>query len=104
MGYQYDSYLEQHKSNVASAFDWLKEHLPEVVKDVSDYETHYSHDHSKSSQEDYDAYDAYFYGNNRSYKVVNDFKKRGCITFITIRIIGSTGFLSMMTRRKELSH
>lgn len=75
MGYQYDLYLEQHKSNVASAFDWLKEHLPDVVKGVSDYETHYSHDHSKSSQEEYDAYDAYFYGYNRSYAVVNDFKK-----------------------------
>lgn len=70
----YDLYLESHIKNVAIAFDWLREHIPELVKDVSEHGTHFAHDSSKYTEAEYNAYDAYFYGNNKSYKVVNDFK------------------------------
>lgn len=77
MSKQYDYYLEQHKSNVAKGFNWIKENLPELIVDMGtvDYEHQicFLHDHSKSQSDEYEAYDAYFYGGNRSYQVVQDF-------------------------------
>ena len=34
-------------------------------------------DKSKDEEDEYNAYDEYFYGNNRSYKVVQDYEKHG---------------------------
>ena len=31
MSREYDSYLEQHKSNVKKGFDWIKNNLPELI-------------------------------------------------------------------------
>lgn len=77
MSNQYDRYLDQHKSNVKRAFDYIRDNLPELVIGDYDYEHQigFAHDESKSSQEEYDAYDAYFYGGNRSYSVVQNFNK-----------------------------
>lgn len=80
MSQEYNMYLEQHRSNVRRAYEWLKTYLFEVVTkdsdfDISDYEFQITiaHDESKDDLEEYDAYDAYFYGRNRSYQVVQDF-------------------------------
>lgn len=80
MSREYDSYLEQHKSNVKKGFDWIKNNLPELIPnnirlDCLDlvYQIGFAHDDSKTSEDEYNAYDAYFYGGNRSYQVVQDF-------------------------------
>lgn len=77
MSIQYDNYLNSHKTNVKKGFEWFQENLPEVIKDVSDLEWQigFKHDYSKTEPDEYDAYDAYFYGGNRSYKVVQDFRR-----------------------------
>ena len=76
----YDEYLNQHKSNVAKAFEWLRDNLPEVfssdyVLELSEHLCTFAHDTSKNMTEEYDAYDAYFYGGNRSYAVVDNFNR-----------------------------
>lgn len=77
MSVQYDQYLENHKANVRKAFEWFKENLPEFLIDDHDYEHQicFSHDYSKNDYSEYKAYDDYFYGGNRSYAVVQNFKK-----------------------------
>ena len=75
MSYEYDRYLEQHKANVANAYNWIRENLPELLKDNYEHQICFAHDHSKNEQDEYEAYDAYFYGGNRSYEVVTNFKK-----------------------------
>ena len=76
MSIKYDIYLSQHKANVFKGFEWIRDNLPELVKDDHDYEWQIgmAHDQSKSYPEEYAAYDAYFYGGNRSYAVVQDFR------------------------------
>ena len=78
MSKQYDLYLEQHKSNVAYGFYWIRENLPELLIDIPgvsyEHQICYSHDYSKNESYEYEAYDAYFYGENRSYQVVQDFR------------------------------
>lgn len=76
MSYQYDAYFREHISNVKKASDWLIYHFPDLLGTVDEAKLrcHLSmHDDSKASPEEYDAYDAYFYGGNRSHKVVSDF-------------------------------
>lgn len=77
MSKQYDNYLEQHISNVAKGFNWIRENLPELLKDDFNYEWQicYNHDRSKTEPDEYEAYDKYFYGGNRSYAVVQDFRR-----------------------------
>lgn len=78
MSVQYDIYLAEHKDNVAKGFGWLKENLPEVVAtidEVAEWNICFNHDTSKTDPEEYYAYDAYFYGNNKSYAVVQNFKR-----------------------------
>ena len=77
MSYAYDQYLAQHRANVSEAFYWIRDNLPELIDDEFEYYEHqicYAHDYSKNKPEEYAAYDAYFYGHNRSYAVVQDFK------------------------------
>ena len=77
MSFEYDMYLMEHKSAVAAGFYWMRDNIPEVLRDPEKY--HYehqicfAHDTSKSEADEYKAYDAYFYGGNRSYAVVQDF-------------------------------
>lgn len=81
MSNQYDQYLEQHKANVIKGYEWLKENLPELTQsspcnvDVLERLIYFDHDKSKSEPDEYEAYDAYFYGNNKSFEVVQNFKK-----------------------------
>lgn len=75
MSVQYDNYLTEHKENVAKGFKWLQENIPEVIEDGFEWQICFNYDASKTDPEEYDAYDAYFYGNNRSYSVVQNFKK-----------------------------
>ncbi len=77
MSYQYDQYLQQHKSNVKKGFEWLQRNLPTVLSDQPDasWQIIFDHDSSKSNDDEYDAYDAYFYGNNRSHAVVEAFRR-----------------------------
>ena len=75
MSSQYDNYLTEHKENVAKGFRWLQENIPEVIEDGFEWQICFNHDASKTDPEEYDAYDAYFYGNNRSYSVVQNFNK-----------------------------
>lgn len=76
MSYQYDQYLNQHKSNVKKGFDWIRDNLPELIRTGFDFEWQMglNHDYSKTEQDEYDAYDAYFYGGNRSFSVVQNFR------------------------------
>lgn len=81
MSYGYDQYLSIHRSNVKKGLDWIRDNLPELLNGEEsknhDYEWQIglNHDHSKNNPEEYSAYDAYFYGGNKSYKVVKDYKK-----------------------------
>lgn len=88
MSYQYDQYIENHRSKVLEAFSWIQTNLPELVAEekFSDDQPLITraasfegiiknHDMSKYSLEEYNAYDTYFYGNNRSYQVVEEFNK-----------------------------
>ena len=83
MSYQYDIYLAQHKANVKKGFDWIHDNLPTIIANsieyggVIDYEWQIglNHDASKTDDDEYNAYDDYFYGNNRSFAVVQAFHK-----------------------------
>lgn len=79
MSKEYDQYLMQHKENVGKGLDWFKENLPDLIYDNPpvdwEWQIKMAHDESKSHLEEYYAYDAYFYGGNKSYKVVKDFNK-----------------------------
>ncbi len=77
MSKEYDLYLEKHKENVRNAFQWLRTNLPELFagKPGSEWQIDFDHDYSKSNDDEYEAYDAYFYGGNRSYAVVQAFKR-----------------------------
>lgn len=76
MGYQYDQYLTKHKENVKRGFEWIRDNLPELVKDIPglEWQITFAHDQSKSEPDEYAAYDEYFYG-NRSFSVVQEFRK-----------------------------
>lgn len=77
MSIDYDLYLEKHKENVRNAFQWLRTNLPELFagRPSSEWQIDFDHDYSKSNADEYEAYDAYFYGGNRSYAVVQAFKR-----------------------------
>lgn len=72
MSLNYDKYLEEHVSNVNKAWDWMADNLPDIpIQPTTAYI--FGHDRSKYTKKEYDAYDAYFYGNNRSFDVMNNF-------------------------------
>lgn len=75
MSYKYDSYLSEHIQNVKNGYDWLLQHFPEIDEKMNGNQWIFGvHDASKYETEEYEAYDKYFYGGNKSYKVVKDFK------------------------------
>lgn len=79
MSAKYDEYILEHKANVTKAFDWISKNLPEIFPDEAtkseiEWLCTSAHDQSKYNPDEYDAYDKYFYGNNRSFEVVNNFK------------------------------
>ncbi|MBQ8293411.1 MAG: hypothetical protein IJX78_06420 [Bacilli bacterium] len=79
MSRQYDEYILEHKMNVYKAYQWLNKNLPDLFDDETtaacEYHCQFGHDESKYKPEEYDAYDKYFYGNNKSYEVVQNFNK-----------------------------
>lgn len=79
MSYEYDQYLRNHRENVAKGFRWLQTYIPEVLWSVNPIDLEHQicedHDRSKDTVAEYEPYDAYFYGKNKSYKVVQDFKR-----------------------------
>lgn len=79
MSVQYDTYLKNHKDNVAKGYKWFMEKMPHLLMsdDAVNAEWHIcmAHDHSKNEPEEYEAYDAYFYGGNRSFGVVERFNR-----------------------------
>ena len=82
MSKQYDLYLEQHRSNVAKSYNWMRENIPEIFNNIPEndfsllheFQIRYDHDKSKDLEDEYNAYDAYFYGGNRSFEVVQNFR------------------------------
>ena len=75
MSAQYDLYLQQHRNNVYKGFQWIQENLPELLVDGVAWQTEFAHDTSKNESDEYEAYDRYFYGNNKSYQVVQDYRR-----------------------------
>lgn len=78
MSDQYDRYLDQHRRNVRRGLEWLVDNLPDLFSkvDLHAMKTQIlNHDASKNSPEEYAAYDRYFYGGNKSFRVVQDFRK-----------------------------
>ena len=75
MSYAYDQYLAEHIGNVNKGLHWMLDNLglKEEKTALEEAMVSFNHDESKYSVEEYDAYDKYFYGGNRSYKVVQDF-------------------------------
>lgn len=79
MSQQYNEYLQDHRKNVIKGYLWMRQNIPGIFADIDsdqvdiEHQITYAHDASKDSQEEYDAYDKYFYSNNKSYKVVEDF-------------------------------
>ena len=76
MSWEYDLYLQEHKENVVKGFEWIRENLPELLKDdygALEHQIRFGHDNSKTKLDEYVAYDKYFYGGNRSYQVVLEF-------------------------------
>lgn len=75
MSYAYDQYLAEHIGNVNKGLHWMLDNLgfKEEKASLEEAMLTFNHDESKYSTEEYDAYDKYFYGGNRSYKVVQDF-------------------------------
>ena len=75
MSYAYDQYLSEHIGNVNKSLHWMLDNLglKEEKTALEEAMVSFNHDESKYSTEEYDAYDQYFYGGNRSYKVVQDF-------------------------------
>lgn len=75
MSAQYDLYLQRHRNNVHKGFEWIQENLPELLVDGVAWQTEFAHDASKNEPDEYEAYDRYFYGNNKSYQVVQDYRR-----------------------------
>lgn len=78
MSAQYDLYLEQHRMGLEKAFKWLYTNLTELFDTIIDpveleKQICYMHDESKNKLDEYVPYDAYFYGDNKSARVVNEF-------------------------------
>ena len=76
MSSEYDTYLREHRNNVNRGYQWLRTNLPEIFDGCGAIDEQiFHHDVSKNSNEEYTPYDLYFYGNNKSYAVVQNFRK-----------------------------
>lgn len=75
MSREYDIYIQQHKDNVRKGYEWLMTNIPDKLPHGASeaLDNILKHDASKNEFDEYDAYDRYFYGNNRSYQVCQDF-------------------------------
>lgn len=75
MSQAYDAYLREHIGNVQRGWEWLDRHFLDLHNKMKGHDLWIfdKHDASKYSDDEYNAYDKYFYGNNKSFKVVQDF-------------------------------
>lgn len=75
MSVEYDKYLSEHIANVNRALRWMLDNLPrnDTQKQAIEDALNNNHDASKYEKFEYEPYDAYFYGGNRSYKVLVEF-------------------------------
>ena len=73
MSWEYDNYLFEHIENVKKGFRWMRDNLPDIIIDESEFSNIDYHDKSKRNPKEYNAYDAYFYGRNKSFQVVQNF-------------------------------
>lgn len=75
MSEKYNEYLKNHIEGVKKAYIWLEDHFEDIPRNMGTHAIWMiaDHDASKYGPEEYDAYDEYFYGKNKSYKVVSDF-------------------------------
>lgn len=75
MSKEYDQYLQDHIANVRHAYSWLVSHFKDLESKIGDQFIIFSaHDKSKYGDDEYKPYDDYFYGKNKSFKVVQKFK------------------------------
>lgn len=74
MSLAYDTYLDEHITNVQKAETWMYDNLD---LGQPEWSGRYSmnHDDSKYSVEEYDPYDQYFYAQNKTWKVCQDFDR-----------------------------
>lgn len=75
MSREYDNYIQQHKDNVRKGYEWMTVNIPHLIPRglIDAVDNIVDHDKSKNEPDEYFAYDRYFYGNNRSYQVCQDF-------------------------------
>lgn len=75
MSIEYDNYLTEHRANVRKGFEWLGEHLPEILcyPNNGACQCKHGHDQSKYDSEEYEAYDQYFYGEYKTSAVKKAF-------------------------------
>ena len=76
MSKEYTTYLTEHIANAQKAGKWLISHFPDILSSeekIALATALTGHDGSKWGPAEYDAYDTYFYGGNKSHKVVSDF-------------------------------
>lgn len=75
MSNKYNEYLHEHASGVRKGLQWMSDNLTGIDSTILSkaFFNAEVHDNSKMGPEEYKPYDDYFYGGNRSYKVVRDF-------------------------------
>lgn len=76
MSLEYNTYLNDHISNLQKGLRWMDENLElsRELKSALGEAMYRDHDATKWQPTEYPAYDAYFYGKNKSYAVVMNFK------------------------------
>lgn len=70
MSIEYSNYIHEHLKNVKKAYDWIDEHIPELLFNRF---TIVDHDGSKLDEDEYDAYDEYFYGDEKTEQTISNF-------------------------------
>lgn len=73
---EYDNYLYNHINNVKRGFSWICKYAPEIVADVNTndlYSQLEKHDMSKYSEEEYLPYALYFYGEDKTDEIKQEF-------------------------------
>ena len=76
MSVAYAKYLDQHISNVAKGYEWIKNNLPDILEGCGDgceFQICRMHDASKFGDAEYEAYDQYFYGREKTPEVKQNF-------------------------------
>ena len=76
MSTKYDDYLNSHIYGVAQSVKWFRKNAPDMIDTLSRLEIAEiinMHDLSKEGIEEYKAYERYFYSDNKTDKIKEDF-------------------------------